>query len=764
MNYLTSTNHLRYLLFLTFLHASFGQLFSQTERKGSPPNVILIMADDLGSEAVGCYGGTSYKTPVLDKMAENGIRFEHAYAYPLCTPTRVSLMTGKYNFRNWRAFGILDPKEKTFGHLMQEEGYVTCMVGKWQLQSYDPPGFPGGELRRGSGMRVEDSGFDEYSMWHTDHTEDKGSRYADPLIYQNGNFLYNTAGKYGPDIYTDYLLDFVNRNRREPFFIYYPMALTHPPFLPTPDSEEWNDLTLRHKQDNKFFGDMVEYADKLVGKILDHLEKNNLAENTLVIFYSDNGTHLSLSSKMGDKTVWGGKGLTNDAGTRIPLIVNWKGKIQSGLVTQEMISPSDFIPTIFEAIGRTMPSDFYTDGQSFMKVLDGNKNVMKDWVYIDHDSRPGWDKENFPKSVFVKGTRYKLYDDGRFFDVENDKLEENPLKVKPGELSELKDRYARILDSLRRYGTIGYLESYHSDFDKIVPPYTKIEVIAEGHQWTEGPVWIPEKQMLLYSDIPRNMIYKWEDGKGVAPFLRYSGYSGTDERLSRGSNGLTLDNNGKLLLCRIGDREVARLLSGYASPIPTFQTLAYQFEGKRLNGPNDLTVDKAGNIYFTDPQFGRNIASVSDTTLGFRGVYRLTANGKMDLLTKSLNTPNGIALSPDNKTLYVANSTPPRWMAFDLSVDGKVANERVLFDGTSLMEKSISKQAPDGMTINSEGILFATGPDGVLVFSPEGKHLGTIKTDKRTSNCTLNEDETVLYVTCDDYVLRVIMGYKIGKN
>ena len=137
---------------------------------------------------------------------------------------------------------------------------------------------------------------------------------------------------------------------------------------------------------------------------------------------------------------------------------------------------------------------------------------------------------------------------------------------------------------------------------------------------------------------------------------------------------------------------------------------------------------------------------------------------KLNLLTKSVNLPNGIALSPDNKTLYVANSNPPQWLAYDLSSDGKISNERVFYDGTSLLEKSISKQAPDGMVVNSDGILFATGPDGVLVFSSAGKHLGTIKTDKKTSNCTLNEDETVLYVTCDDYVLRVILGYQIGYN
>ena len=155
----------RYLFLLVLINAFSVQ--AQEPTIDRPPNIILIMADDLGTEAVGCYGGTSYDTPVMDKMAKAGVRFNHAYSYPLCTPTRVSLMTGKYNFRNWKAFGILDPEEKTFGHYLQEEGFKTCMVGKWQLQSYDPPGYPGGDLRRNTGMKVEDAGFDEYCMWHT---------------------------------------------------------------------------------------------------------------------------------------------------------------------------------------------------------------------------------------------------------------------------------------------------------------------------------------------------------------------------------------------------------------------------------------------------------------------------------------------------------------------------------------------------------------------------------------------------------------------
>ncbi|MEM9527488.1 MAG: sulfatase-like hydrolase/transferase [Bacteroidota bacterium] len=728
----------------------------RAQEPGVPPNIILVMADDLGSEAVGCYGGSSYQTPVLDKMAEDGMRFNHGYAYPLCTPTRVSIMTGKYNFRNWRAFGILDPKEKTFGHLLQEQGFKTCMVGKWQLQSYDPPGFPGSELRRNTGMRVEAAGFDEYCMWHTAHTEDKGSRFADPLIYQNGKFLRNTNGKYGPDLYTDYLLDFISRNKEVPFFAYYPMALTHGPFVPTPDSEEWQDATLHHRMDKKYFGDMVEYADKIMGRILQHLEEEGLAENTLVLFYSDNGTHQSLSSMMGDKEVWGGKTLPNDAGTRVPLLAYWKNHVKAGELSQEIVSSSDFLPTLLEAAGQAIPADFQTDGQSFYKTLVGQTDQRRDWVFVDYDPMPGWDKDHLTPSTFVKGRRYKLYDDDRFYDVENDKLEESPLSSVSPELTVLKKKYRRILDSLRRYPTIGYLESFDASFHDIVPSHTKIEVIANGHTWTEGPVWIPSQQCLIYSDVPRNIAYKWTPADGKEEYLNPSGYTGKRPRKGgKGSNGLTLDDEGNLILCQSGDRKIARLLSGLGQPVPVYQTLANQFQGKQFNSPNDVVVDKQGNIYFTDPNFGLDKDLPNAKELDFEGVFRLSPDGKVKLITKSWPTPNGIGISPDGKTLYIANSVPSKLIALDLAEDGTATNERVIFDATALWEKSIEKQRPDGMAINKDGIIFMTGPDGVLVFSPEGKHLGSIKTDKKTSNCTFNEDEKVLYVTCDDLVLRV---------
>lgn len=732
--------------------------------KEAPPNIILIMADDLGRESVGCYGGTSWQTPSIDRLAEEGVKFEYAFSYPLCTNTRVALMTGKYNFRNWKAFGILDPEETTFGHLFQDIGYRTCMVGKWQLQSYDPPGYPGGDVRRDTGMRVEDAGFDEFCMWHVGHTEEKGSRYPDPLIYENGQFRTDTNDLYGPDVFTEYALDFIERSRDESFFLYYPMALPHNPFVPTPDSEEWSDRTKRHQADNRFFGDMVEYTDKILGKFVRKLEELGLRKDTVIIFYTDNGTNAKLTSMMGDVEVQGGKGKSIDGGCRVPLVVSWPSKMKSGIVSNAMVDPNDFIPTLFEVVGRPLPASFHTDGQSFLPFLKGEEAPRRDWVFIEHDPRPGWDKENFIPEKFVRGYQYKLYGDGRFFDVASDPLEQNPI-IDPDEMQrKVIGKYEKLMDELRRYRTIGRVDSFDPSFDEIVPPTTKIEVIAEGFDWSEGPVWVESLQALLFSDVPRNTVYKWTFADGLERYLHPAGYTGSSPRGGgKGSNGLAIDSNGTLILCRHGDRELSRMMASLKQPVPVFQALATGYDGKKFNSPNDLTFDTAGNIYFTDPNYGLDKARMPGIKeLPFQGVYRLSTEGELELFVDDLESPNGVALSPDERTLYVANSRSSQWFAYDVDDEGNVSNGRVFFDGTELVRNSISGQKPDGMVVNSDGILFATGPDGVIVLSPEGEHLGTIFTGKNTSNCDLNEDETVLYVTCDDLILRVVLGYKLG--
>jgi len=383
------------------------------------PNILLIMADDVGIEGFGCYGGTSYKTPQIDALSASGLRFTHAYSQPLCTPTRVQIMTGKYNHRNWTYFGILDPTELTFGHLMQQAGYKTCIAGKWQLQSYDPPDFPNAQHRRGKGMKVTDAGFNEHCLFHSWHTEDKGSRYANPTFFRNGELVKSQKGMYGPDISIDFILDFLRRHKNESTFVYYPMALPHWPMVPTPDSKEWCDPERRLEEDVRFFGDMMVYMDKLVGRLLSGLEKLGLRENTLILFYSDNGTHLKVNSQMGKITIPGGKATPRQTGIRVPLIANWPSVIQPGQTSSQLVDASDFLPTFAELANYRLNKSEVLDGLSFAPRLLGKNGTVREWCFFWYDPRPGWDKERFNRSIFTIDHQYKLYSDGRLFEIDH---------------------------------------------------------------------------------------------------------------------------------------------------------------------------------------------------------------------------------------------------------------------------------------------------------------------------------------------------------
>ena len=411
------------------------------------PNIVLILADDLGYECLNCYGGTSYRTPHLDRLASQGIRFTHAYAQPLCTPTRVQLMTGKSNFRNWRAFGIMDPKERTFGHMMRDAGYKTCIAGKWQFYSYNPPDFE--PEWRGKGMRPEQSGFDQFCVWHAAHTEDKGSRYADPTVYENGE-LRTLKGQYGPDVYSAFLHRFMENNRTQPFFAYYSMALTHGPFNPTPRSATWRSGN-RLENNPKYFGDMVEYMDECVGRVVRKVDELGIAERTLVLFYSDNGTPREIRSRMGQTWIQGGKGLTTDAGTRVPLIARLKGTTPANKVADDLIDSTDFYPTIAEAAGyKLKAADGTIDGRSFLPQLNGQRGRPREWLFTHYDPRPGWDKEEYRLMRFARDHRFKLYDDGRLFDVAADPLEQRAIgSGEGGAAAAARVRLKKVLGSMR---------------------------------------------------------------------------------------------------------------------------------------------------------------------------------------------------------------------------------------------------------------------------------------------------------------------------
>ncbi len=394
------------------------------------PNILLIMSDDLGIEGLGCYGGESYQTPNLDALAAGGIRFTHAYSQPLCTPTRVQIMTGKYNHRNWLYFGILDPSERSFGHLMKDAGYATAIAGKWQLHSYDPPDFPNADRRRGTGMKVADSGFDEWSLFHSWETEDKGSRYANPSFDRNGELVGPVEGGYGPDTSVEFILDFMKRHRDEPQFIYYAMALPHWPMVPTPDSEAWKDPSRRLEESTEFFPDMVAYMDKLIGRLVDGLDSLGLRESTLVIFYSDNGTDRRIVSDFRGEKIEGGKATPLQTGIRVPLIVNRPGTIESGRTCDALIDASDFLPTFADLADAEIPEDWFRDGHSFVPLLSNpDAEGGRDWSFFWYDPRPGWDKEKYTRHIFALDRRYKLFSDGRLFDISGEGFREEELDL-----------------------------------------------------------------------------------------------------------------------------------------------------------------------------------------------------------------------------------------------------------------------------------------------------------------------------------------------
>jgi gluconolactonase len=301
--------------------------------------------------------------------------------------------------------------------------------------------------------------------------------------------------------------------------------------------------------------------------------------------------------------------------------------------------------------------------------------------------------------------------------------------------------------------TLGTIERLDPRLDQIVPRNARVERIAEGFDWSEGPVWDRKEGSLLFSDVPQNTVFKWQQGKGVSVFLKPSGYTGSTPRGGEpGSNGLLMDSQGRLILCQHGDRRVARLESGGG-----FTTLADRYDGKRFNSPNDGVFKSNGDLYFTDPSYGLvGLNSDPAKEIDFNGVYRISASdGQVTLLSRELTFPNGIAFSPDEKTLYVANSDPKRaiWMAFPVQDDGTIGAGRVFADVTSMVGSKPG--LPDGMKVDQAGNLFATGPGGVLIFARDGTHLGTLATGQATANCGWGEDGTVLYITADMYLGRI---------
>ena len=373
------------------------------------PNILLILADDLGIETLGCYGGTSYATPHLDQLAAEGLRFDHCYSMAVCHPTRVTLLTGRYPFR-WKhpRWGTYPQAAEavSLGHRMKQLGYSTAVAGKWQLT-----------LLKDDLEHPHRLGFDEYCLfgWH------EGPRYFDPLIYQNGDLRKDVSDSYGPNVYTDFLIDFMSRNRDKPFCAFYSMALCH-------DVTDDLKLPVPYGPNGRYenYQEMVESMDRCLGRLMQALKQLDLEDNTIVLFTGDNGTpqrmiltaekgkyqRVPVQSQWRGITVPGGKGrLTND-GTHVPLIVRWPSTVARGTRTEALVDMSDFLPTFMDLAGG-LKSSTQVDGESFKAVLEDPDQSARPWVFAEHN-----------KKSWVRDQDWKLYHDGRLVKVRDFKKEE----------------------------------------------------------------------------------------------------------------------------------------------------------------------------------------------------------------------------------------------------------------------------------------------------------------------------------------------------
>lgn len=419
-----------------------------SQNNSSPPNIVLIMADDLGYECLNSYGGTSYSTPRLTQLAQSGMQFENCHSQPICTPSRVKLMTGRSNKKNHIEFGYLNPKEKTFGQVLRKKGYATMIAGKWQLgkDTSLPRHF----------------GFDEHLLWQlsTSGRDSTGrdKRYVNPVLEQNGKVYEKNEGRYSTDMVVDYINDFMERKKEQPFLVYYPMILTHCPFDPTPHSKDWDPKDMgskTYKGNAKYFGDMVSYMDYSIGRIIDKIDQLGLRENTLIIFTGDNGTDVPVVSMMDNVAVKGGKGTTTDNGTHVPLIVNWKGVIKPNSRSKNLVDFSDFYPTLCDVAGIGLDPQLDLDGISFYPQLIGKSAPNRKWIHTWYN-RDGGSNPLSPTSEWVRNDTYKLYVGNKFYNVKKDpnEAENIPFAKMTEPEKKLRKEFINVLNSynhLRNY-------------------------------------------------------------------------------------------------------------------------------------------------------------------------------------------------------------------------------------------------------------------------------------------------------------------------
>lgn len=356
---------------------------ADTETK---PNIVVILADDLGIECLSSYGGNSHITPNLDKLATQGMRFTHAFSNPLCSPSRANLLTGRYPFKNGLKQVISETKrhantylhidQPSFARQLKQAGYTTAIAGKWQLSLL--------HLRN----EINSFEFDQYQCWQIFRDDNsKTRRFHTPYFNKNGTIIADEIkGRYGPDVNVEFLIDFIksNADTKQPFLAYYTCLLPHFPWVPTPDSEDKNDTLKKATDfgDPKFFPDMVKYLDKNVGRIMQTLDKLGIADNTVLFFLADNGTDRRIMNNWGEgKTLQGGKGTMTDRGTHVPLIVRWPKHITEGSTCEDLIDFSDLFPTLCELAEAPLPQE-KLHGRSFLPQLLGKPGTPREWIHV----------------------------------------------------------------------------------------------------------------------------------------------------------------------------------------------------------------------------------------------------------------------------------------------------------------------------------------------------------------------------------------------
>lgn len=392
-------------------------------KKGT--NIIFILGDDVGYEIPGYTGGESYLTPNLDFMAKNGVQFSKCYSAPLCSPSRFMLLTGKYNFRNYTGWGEFPVGEKSIATLLQSAGYKTCLSGKWQMAG-------GNEI-------LKAAGFDNYlranEMSEEWATRGKPGYYKYPAVFENGAYWPNSKvqGKYGQDLFRDYVFSFIDANKnKNPFFIYWSMNLPHKPFSPTPDDPAYSTWPQAHgylPQDTIYFPGMIKYMDKQIGQLIDKLKKENLLNNTIIIFAGDNGTD-HISSRWNGQIVTGQKNSTNEYGTHVPLIVYGPEQIRAGYKDESLIDFTDFMPTLASLADASLPSSYFSDGVNFAPRLKGYQGTPREWIFCSFQPHP--EKTTMKAKRWIQDSIYKKYDSdmaggGNFYNIKNDPFEQHPI-------------------------------------------------------------------------------------------------------------------------------------------------------------------------------------------------------------------------------------------------------------------------------------------------------------------------------------------------